>query len=252
MKKYKILKTTVDFLDYKTLINKIITNCMNNQNLTVAPIASHPVVESIFSKKLQTSLNSFNLVLPDGQSLVWAVNFLYRNSFKERIYGPDLLLKLCSRCEKEKIKTIFCGNRTDLVNNKIKIKYPKLKTIVLPDLNYKKVNNTDVNLLSTTLSKYKKSIIFIGIGSPAQHLLLTKLKQIEKPIIAVGAAFDFISGAKKQAPAFFQRAGLEWLFRLINEPRRLWKRYLIYAPLFIFLVFLQKYNLLTKKHEKNN
>lgn len=246
MKKYKILKTNVDYLTYKTLINRIIITSKNNQSLIVAPIASHPIVESINNKKLQASLNSFDIVLPDGQPLVWAANFLYGNATRERIYGPDLLLKLCFRCEKEKIRVIFYGNHTNLVGQKLKKKYPKLNIVALPDLKYRKINNADVKYLLNTLSKYKKSTTFIGIGSPAQHILLAELKQIKMPIIAVGAAFDFVSGAKKQAPAFFQREGLEWLFRLINEPRRLWKRYLIYAPLFIFLVFLQKLNILFK------
>ena len=228
MKKYKILKNWVNYLDYEILINKVIIASKKNKNLSIAPVASHSIVESIFNKKLRTSLNSFDFVLPDGQSLVWAANFLYGYHIKERIYGPDLLLKLCSHCEKEKIRVIFYGNHTDLVTQKIKKRFPKIIITTLPDLKYKKVKNTDVKYLLDILNKYKKSIAFIGIGSPAQHILLAKLKQAKMP------------KTKKQAHGFFKKTGLEWFFRLMSEPKRLWKRYLIYLPIFIGLIICKR------------
>jgi len=184
--------------------------------------------------------------------LVWAANFLYGNSDRSRIYGPELFLRLCKRCETEKIKIILYGNHTDLVCQKIKNKYPKIDIVVLPDLQYRKVSEVDVKYLLKQINKEKKSIIFIGIGSPAQHYLLAKLDKVKMPIVAVGAAFSFVSGIQKQAPYWMQKSGIAWLFRFACEPKRLWKRYLIYAPLFIILVFLQKIGFVSAEYAKNN
>ncbi|MFA5770298.1 MAG: WecB/TagA/CpsF family glycosyltransferase [Patescibacteria group bacterium] len=244
LKNKRILGINISFYQYQEAIKKIINTSLNNTDLRVSPIASHSIIEAQNNSKLKDILNNFDLVLPDGQSLVWAANFLYENAKRERIYGPDLLLRLCERCEKEKIRVILYGNHTGLVSHKIRKKYPKLNTVALPDLKYKKINNTDVKYLLSALNKYKKSIAFIGIGSPAQHILLAELKQIKMPIVAVGAAFNFIAGVQKQAPVWMQKYGFEWLFRLINEPQRLWKRYLIYAPRFVILVIFQKINFL--------
>lgn len=246
MDKHNILGIKISSYKLDEIIKKIINSSLKNISLSVAPIASHSVIESQFDNNLKNILNKFDLVLPDGQSLIWAERFLYKTSVHKRVYGPDLLLKLCARCEKEKIKVIFYGNHTDLVSQKLKEKYPKLVITALPDLNYKKISNTDVDFLLKTLSKYKKSIIFIGIGSPAQHFLLAKLKKIKTPVIAVGAAFDFLGGTKKQAPIWMRKLGLEWLFRLIQEPKRLWKRYLLIAPAFVLLVLIHKFSLWKK------
>lgn len=251
MDKHNILGINVSFYQYQEMVKKIIDSSLKNVGLQVAPIASHSIVGVQFDKNLKNIFNKFDLVLPDGQSLVWAVNFLYKTSVQDRIYGPDLLLKLCARCEKERIRVILFGNHIDLVNQKIKEKYPKIIATALPDLKYKKINKTDVDYLLKALNKYNKSIMFVGIGSPAQHYLLGELREVKMPIIAVGAAFDFIASVQKQAPKWIQKSGFEWLFRLIQEPKRLWKRYLLYAPMFILLVSLQKLRLLIKKNAKN-
>lgn len=244
LKNKRILGINIDFFKYEEVINVIINASLKNKNLLVAPIASHSIIEAQNNSKLKNILNNFDLVLPDGQSLVWVANFIYENSTRERIYGPELLIRLCERCERKKIRVIFYGNHTNLVGRKIKKKYPKVITTVLPDLKYRKIGEEEVNFLLKKLNKYEKSITFIGIGSPAQHYLLAKLDKVKMPVIAIGAAFDFISGIQKQAPIWLQKSGLEWLFRFVCEPKRLWKRYLIYAPLFVILIIFQKINFL--------
>lgn len=246
MYQHHILGINIFFCPYQEAIKEIIDSSRTNVKLRVAPIASHSLAEAQIDSRLKNVLNDLDLVLPDGQSLIWAAGFLYRAPVQERIYGPKLLLKLCSRCEKEKIRVILYGNHTNLLGQKLRAIYPKLTITALPDLNYRKIDKADVIFLLKTLNKYKKSIMFLGIGSPAQQYLLAKLQKVKTPIVAIGAAFDFVSGAKKQAPAWMQKNGLEWFFRLITEPLRLWKRYLILAPLFILLVMWQKIGLLMK------
>ena len=96
------------------------------------------------------------------------------------------------------------------------------------------------------IKKTDPELIFIGIGSPKQHFVAYNLLKVNKPIVAVGAAFSFVSGRIPQAPSWVGKLGFEWLFRLLKEPKRLWKRYLIFGPLFAILVVAQKF------HNKDN
>jgi exopolysaccharide biosynthesis WecB/TagA/CpsF family protein len=244
MKKYLILGVPISYSDYGYFVERIITAAKRNRLFKVAPVASHPVKKSFFGKKLKKALTGFDLVLPDGQSLVWAARTLYNADIKERIYGPELFNRITQRCEKEKIKILLYGNHTDRLVKNLKSRYKRLSVTNVLNLEGKPVTKEDLTSLVKKLRKYDKSVLFIGIGSPAQHFLMADLKGIGMPVVAVGAAFDFLAGVKKQAPNWVQSIGLEWLFRFLSEPWRLWRRYLIDAPTFVLLVFLQKVRLI--------
>lgn len=244
MKKYRILNVDINYSSYDYFVEKILRQAINNRPFKMAPVASHPITKSFFNKSLKKALDQFDMVLPDGQSLVWAANMLYKANIKERVYGPELFNRIVEKCQEKDIRVILYGNHTGSLRNKIKREFKKLKVTAFEDLKGREIDIAMQSRLLGELKKYKRSILFVGIGSPAQHLFLANLKGIKIPAVAVGAAFDFKVGFKKQAPDWIQNLGLEWFFRLATEPKRLWRRYLVDAPLFVILVYLRKLSLI--------
>jgi N-acetylglucosaminyldiphosphoundecaprenol N-acetyl-beta-D-mannosaminyltransferase len=143
-------------------------------------------------------------------------------------------------------KVFFYGNKKETLSKlsiKIKLLFPKINIVGLMPSKFRNLDNRDIEKINSKISLSKATIVFVSLGSPMQEIVSYKLLKINcgnVVIVPVGAAFDFISGAKKQAPILMQNYGLEWLFRLIMEPKRLWKRYLVYGSLFIFYIFCQK------------
>lgn len=239
MKKYSLLDVCITEVNYQQVVKIISRAAKAGKRLTVAPVASHPMVLATHDKILRQILDSFDLVLPDSQYVRWALNFLHRSSIKERIYGPRLFLETCRQAEREKLKIFLYGNELTSLKTALRHKYPKLEVSGI-DLKYQKIDKKDFSALVGKLTKAKANILFIGLGSPLQHEIAYHLTNVNLPIVMVGAAFDFVGGRKPQAPVWMQNYGLEWLFRLFQEPRRLWKRYLWYGPVFIIQVLREK------------
>lgn len=236
--KFKILKTDVLACDYPWLIKKIFH--LSKKKIIVAPVASHPLVLAAKDKSYQHILNKIDFVLPDSFYVKWALNFLYKIKLKERLYGPKLMKRLLSEAQKKGLTVFFIGNHQKLFLEKIKKTYPNLNIAFFLDITGQKIKKNLVKKINFLLKKYCFDLVFIGIGSPSQHILAVQL-EVKKPIICVGAAFDFISGVKKQAPEWLGEIGGEWLYRLINEPR-LWRRYLFSGVFFLVKIFEKKLN----------
>jgi N-acetylglucosaminyldiphosphoundecaprenol N-acetyl-beta-D-mannosaminyltransferase len=252
MKKYSVLGVNITVANYQEVINKIIRAAKKSQYLTVAPIASHPIMLANKNKAIKKILNSFNIVLPDSQYVKWALNYLYNLSIKDRIYGPKLFLEVCKQAEENKTKIFLYGNNIKPLKKNLLEKFPKLQLHGL-DLSYRKISiEKDCIFLINALTDSKAKILVIGLGSPLQHKVAYRFKNINMPIVMVGAAFDFVSGIKPQAPKWMQNSGLEWLFRLLHEPKRLWKRYLYYGSIFILLVLQKKLKLMFKWEIRTN
>ena len=234
--KFLILKTRITACDYQWIIEEIIKNL--NKKIIIAPVASHPVTLAYLKKDYQKVLDSIDYILPDSQWLRRSLDWFNKIKLPDRIYGPNLFLKLCQNAEKRNIKVVLIGNSLEKLKQKLKNIFPNLKISLLIELENKVVDEELTKKINKKIKKLKNTIIFIGIGSPKQHQLALEL-DVNSPIVCVGAAFDFISGVKKQAPKWMSDWGLEWLFRLINDPK-LWKRYLIDGSLFIFLSAMQK------------
>jgi len=243
--KKKILKTNIDLCDYDFVVSKIIESDRKNKKLLVFPLATHTLVAAYFNKKLQKILDSYSILTPDSQWVKWSFNWIYGINLKERVYGPDLMIRVLEKAEKNKITVFLYG--TNLVTlrklrHEIKKKNPKIQLIFEP-APYKKLSLKEQKELIKKINKNRAKIIFIALSSPDQVMLakgLSDLNTKNSIFIPVGAAFDFLSKVKKQAPKWMRNTGLEWLYRLINEPTRLWKRYLIYGVSFFVLIFFQK------------
>jgi len=203
----------------------------------------HGVMESQRDENLRRIHNTAGLVTPDGMPLVW-FSHLRGSRHVERVYGPDLMLALTERSIEKGYRHFLYGGRVGVPE-----RLAQNLTQWFPGLNIAGTYSPPFHTLTgeeelrtvQTINVSNADIVWVGLGTPKQEYWMKEhLGKVAAPVmIGVGAAFDFHSGLKKQAPRWIQRSGFEWLYRFMTEPRRLGKRYLVNNPLFLWLILLQ-------------
>ncbi len=186
--------------------------------------------------------NDAGLVTPDGMPLVWLGRL--RRQPIDRVYGPDLLLATCERTATKGVRHYFLGGAPgvpELLAEKLRQRFPALVVAGTCSPPFRPLSEEEDRELCARIDDAHADIVWVGFGAPKQERWMAAHRdRLAAPVlIGVGAAFDFHAGLKSQAPRFLQRSGLEWLYRLATEPRRLWKRYLINNPWFLWLTALQ-------------
>jgi len=215
----------------------------NQMRQYVCVCTVHTVMECQKDRKMSQAVNQAGLATPDGMPLVWLSGKMSPEAV-ERVYGPDLMLALCDLSVTQGYKHFFYGGVAgvaDLLAEKLQQRFPGLKITGTYSPPFRPLTDEEDAHIIKAINKSNPDIIWVGLGTPKQDLWMAQHRnQLAAPVlIGVGAAFDFHTGRIAQAPKWMQNAGLEWLFRLWQEPQRLWYRYLVYNPLFILLVFLQ-------------
>jgi exopolysaccharide biosynthesis WecB/TagA/CpsF family protein len=203
----------------------------------------HGVSEAQSDPHFRAILNGALLNTPDGMPMVWAGRWTGFRQM-ERVYGPDLLIEVCRASEKSGWKHFFYGGApgtADALAAKLRARFPKLRVVGAHTPPFRPLNPTEMEELQTTVSALQPDIIWVGLSTPKQERFMAEtLSQLDVSImVGIGAAFDLVSGKVRQSPRWIQRSGFEWLYRLFQEPRRLWKRYLKNNPLFVCRFFLQ-------------
>jgi N-acetylglucosaminyldiphosphoundecaprenol N-acetyl-beta-D-mannosaminyltransferase len=203
----------------------------------------HGVMEAQEDHAFRRILNGALLCTPDGMPMVWAGKL---NGHREmnRVYGPDLMLDLCAWSEASGAKHFFYGGDQGVAEQlvqRLKVRFPKLAVAGTFTPPFRALNPDELRQLQQQISALRPDILWVGLSTPKQEKFMAEyLSQLEVTLmIGVGAAFDFHSGRMKQAPRWMQRSGLEWLYRLCCEPRRLAKRYLRNNPLFLWKCLTQ-------------
>jgi N-acetylglucosaminyldiphosphoundecaprenol N-acetyl-beta-D-mannosaminyltransferase len=203
----------------------------------------HGIMESQRDEGLRRIHNGAGLVTPDGMPLVW-LSRLHGHRQVERVYGPDLMLALSQHSLSPGYKHFFYGGGEgvpELLGNNLRRRFPGLRVVGCYSPPFRALSGAEDEQITQTINEADPDIIWIGLSTPKQERWMAQhVARLTAPVlIGVGAAFDFHSGLKKQAPRWMQRSGLEWFFRLVTEPRRLWRRYLVNNPLFVLLVLQQ-------------
>jgi len=232
---------------------KIIENWISRRERHYVCVTGvHGVMESQRNENLRRIHNQAGLVTPDGIPLVWLCRL---KGFRhvDRVYGPDLMLALCDRSVTMGYRHFFYGGENgvpELLAAVLKKRFPSLQVVGTFSPPFRPLTVEEDEQIVQMINEADPDIVWVGLGTPKQELWMAEHRErLKAPVlIGVGAAFDFLSGRKPQAPRWIQRSGLEWLFRLVNEPKRLWKRNLVNNPTFLVLVILQilgirKYNL---------
>jgi N-acetylglucosaminyldiphosphoundecaprenol N-acetyl-beta-D-mannosaminyltransferase len=206
----------------------------------VAP--AHVVMDGYWNPKVRDDVNQAGMATPDGMGIVWLLKLKgYHNV--SRVYGSDLVVSLCEHALPNRRRHFFFGGEPGVAEQlagRLAARFPDLQVAGTYSPPFQKATPAEDEVETRRINDAHPDVLWVGIGSPRQEQWMAEhLGKIDAPVmIGVGAAFDFLSGRKRQAPRWLQRAGLEWLFRLGSEPRRLWRRYSQY-PLFAVLVFLQ-------------
>ncbi|MEA4906569.1 MAG: WecB/TagA/CpsF family glycosyltransferase [Anaerolineaceae bacterium] len=205
---------------------------------------AHAVMACQDDEELRAIYNHSGLTTPDGMAIVWLLRWAGFSTV-ERVYGPDLLQAMCARSVGRGYRHYFYGGAPGVaaqLAQRLQRDYPGLIVAGVESPPYRRLTEEEDQAVVQRIREAQADVVWVGIGSPRQERWMhAHYRQLGKPVlVGVGAAFDFLSGRKPQAPRWVQRAGLEWLYRLVSEPRRLWKRYLLGYPRFVGLVFMQR------------
>lgn len=246
--KKSVLGIGVNAIDYEAAVQKIIAAGRQRQPMAVTALAVHGVMTGVGDKNHKYRLNQFDLVCPDGQPVRWALDKIHGAGLKDRVYGPELTLRLCEAASKEEDVPVYLFGATeemlDQFASRLCEKYPGLKIAGKKASRFRTLSVQERDELAAEINASGAGMCFVGLGCPRQEVFAYEMKsRLNMPLIAVGAAFAFHAGMLEQAPPWMQRNGLEWLFRLTREPKRLWKRYSTTNPAFASLAILQKLKL---------
>ncbi|WP_263353194.1 WecB/TagA/CpsF family glycosyltransferase [Acidicapsa acidisoli] len=245
--KKNIIGILIDAVDYEAALDFIFRAAQEKKGTTISALAVHGVMTGVLDSEHKFRLNHFDLLVPDGQPVRWVLNLLYRAQLPDRVYGPNLTLKVCERAAAEGKSVYFYGSTPEILialKQSLDEKFPGIKIAGAEPSKFRRLKPEEKSELAARIISSGASITLVGLGCPRQEAFAYEFREVlSMPILAVGAAFPFIAGLIPQAPAWMQDRGLEWLFRLTSEPRRLWRRYIYLNPAYVFLVLLQMLHL---------
>lgn len=238
----RILGMRVDRTEYTAAAEQILRWATIRSGSYICAANVHMVMEAYDSSSFRQIVNQADLVTPDGMPLVWALRLLSVKG-QQRVYGPTLTLHVCVMAEREGLPVGLYGGTPDSLESFtrfLKERYPRLQIACAIAPPFRPLTPDEDETYTRQMVESGLRILFVGTGCPKQEIWMAEHKgRIPAVMLGVGAAFDFHSGRVKQAPAWMQKIGMEWFFRLLMEPRRLWKRYLKHNPRFVFLFLLQ-------------
>lgn len=236
--KHNVFGVNVSATTYAETIGCMIAAAKAGVSAVASFHAAHAVVTASDDPELKQRVNQFEIVAPDGQPVRWALNILHKAGLRDRVYGPELTLRLCERAAEEGVPIYLYGGAndeilSDLQQNLLE-KFPKLQIAGAESPPFRPLTEEEDEEVVERINASGAGIVFIGLGCPKQdHFAYEHKGRIQAVQACVGAAFDFHAGRTTMAPAWMQRNGLEWFYRLCSEPRRLWKRYLVTNSLFL-------------------
>lgn len=254
--KRSILGVDISVIDYEAAVARIIHAAKSKTALGVSALAVHGVMTGATDPVHRYRLNHLDIVTPDGQPVRWALRLLHGERLADRVYGPELTLRVCEAAAKHGLPIYLYGSRQTVLESfreGLKARFPGLVIAGYEPSKFRQITEAEVMEIDNRVRDSGARIVLVGLGCPRQEVFVFEhFKSIGLPLLAVGAAFDFHAGLLPQAPRWMQARGLEWLFRLIQEPRRLWRRYLLLNPYYSYLIALQFFGLrgrlMTEEH----
>lgn len=242
-----VLGVGINAINMHTAVREIGAWIAANEKHYVCIRDVHGVMESQRDERLRAIHNQAGLVTPDGMPLAWIARF---RGFRDcgRVYGPDLMLEVCRESLAHGWRHYFYGGAPGVAEklyDRLANRFPGINVVGLMSPPYRPLEEDEDQEIIRQINACSPDIVWVGLGTPKQeYWMADHLGKVQAPVmVGVGAAFDFHSGVKMQAPIWIRKSGFEWLFRLATEPRRLWKRYLVNNPAFMALFLMQELGL---------
>lgn len=242
--RHDVLGVMIDAVDYDAAVDAVIAAARARRPFAMSAAASHVVMTGVRDPVHRHRLNALDMLVPDGQPVRWALNMLHGVGLVERVYGPELMLRLCAAAERDGLPVYFYGSNPptlEPLRANLAGRFPALVVAGMRPGRFRGLSPAERDELVAGIHDSGAAIVFVGLGCPRQEVFAFEQRQrLGVPLVAVGAAFDMHAGLVPQAPPALQRRGLEWAFRLAHEPRRLWRRYLQLGPAYAALVAMQR------------
>lgn len=237
-KRCNIISMGVNVINLTQALNDVETLSKQETGSYVCVSNVHMCMEVFDSQEFEQVVNSADLVIPDGKPLSWAQKLLgYTEA--EQVRGQDIMNALCAASGEQELNIGFYGGSSDelltVVKRKLVETYPDIRISYAYSPPFRPLTAEEDSQVIDDINNSNVSVLFVGIGCPKQERWMAEHKDtLNCVMLGVGAAYDFIAGSKNHAPRWVQKIGMEWLYRLCSEPKRLWRRYLSTNPRFIW------------------
>lgn len=242
--RHRVIAAGVDAVDYEAAVARVMAAARDGRGYSVSALAVHGVMTAVLDRSQRTRVTRLDLVTPDGQGVRWALNLLYGTHLRDRVYGPRLMEEVCRACAGEGRSIFLYGSTADTLDRlaaNLVAKVPGLVVAGTRPSQFGTTTEAEQQEIAAQIVDSGADVVFVGLGCPRQEVFCFEYRDLlARPCLAVGAAFDYHAGTLQEPPAWVQRRGLHGLYRAAQEPRRLWKRFLLLPPLFCTLVAAQR------------
>ncbi len=239
-----LLGVQIDAVDYEGALARILAAARAGQPLGVSALAVHGVMTGVQSAEQRWRINQLDLVTPDGQPVRWGLNMLHGTELSDQVHGAVLTARLLPHLEDEKIAVYWYGTTPEtlaLLRAELQRRHPGLVIAGMEPSRFGTATPAELDAIAARIRACGAQVCFVGLGCPRQETFVSAMRdRLGMPALAVGAAFTYLSGELSEPPAFMRRHGFEWLWRLLHEPRRLWKRYVLLNPAYLALLAVQR------------
>jgi len=248
----KVLDCPITALRFNEQIQTILEWAKEHQSKTVCVANVHMLMEAHWNPEFASVLKNADIVTPDGMPLVWMMKKLGATS-QDRVAGLDILASVCELASKQDVSISFVGSQTQILSgmrSRLKKEYPDLKIAGMEPLPFRPLTESEDEALINKINESGAGVVFVSLGCPKQEKWMAQHKdKIQAVMIGLGGAFPVYAGLHKRAPRIIRESGFEWLYRWLQEPRRLWGRYTKTIPPFIWLAIKQ---LITTNYSVSN
>jgi N-acetylglucosaminyldiphosphoundecaprenol N-acetyl-beta-D-mannosaminyltransferase len=235
--KHDVFGIQITAAGHDELCHAIMDCASRRGSAAVSAFAVHALIEASTSRELAEKVNRFAAVSADGQPIRWALHWLYGARLKSTVQGYELMWQLCERAAKSGVSIYLYGSSEATLaalRANLEEAFPGLIVAGVESPPFRPLSPEEDAAMVERVNASGAGLMFVGLGCPKQdHFAAAHVDQIHAVQLCVGAAFDFLAGTKPVAPLWMQRSGLAWVFRLYQEPQRLWKRYLVTNSIFI-------------------
>ncbi|HAK75711.1 MAG TPA: glycosyltransferase [Runella sp.] len=254
LQQIRLLSIPLNLGEYSHFVDSILELAKKRNSSYVCVANVHTCVESYRNPAFAEAIAQADMVTPDGMPLKLGLKWLF-NVQQERIAGPDLMPILLKEAEKKKLKVFFYGSTMEVltkIKERCQREYPQLQIAGMVSPPYRQLSDKEQAKYIDKINQSGSQLVLVALGCPKQERWMASMKgKINAVMVGVGAAFPIMAGVEQRAPRWMQRMSLEWLYRLICNPRRLFRRYFVTNSLFLLLLIREKFRLFNNQEALN-